>query len=42
MYLHNNRRKQSMAETEQLTLRLTQVNKHKRKGNVKWKLVFSR
>ena len=34
-YLNNNRRKQNMAQREQLTLCLTQVNKHKWKHNIK-------
>jgi hypothetical protein len=40
-YLNNNRRKQNMAQREQLTLCLTQVNKHKWKHNIK-KLVCPR
>ena len=34
-YLNNNRRKQNMAQREQLTLCWTQVNKHKWKHNIK-------
>jgi hypothetical protein len=40
-YLHNNRRKQNMAQREQLILCSTQVNKHKWKHNIK-KLVCPR